>query len=193
MRGMIDTLKEAGPKGPIVNEPLGSCQTGANAAVNTTSPLGVAKRIEAVRMFPEEHRLRFPIPHLLFEIRLDGLAPVMPHEGCRTEADGIAEILQSPANIDIIPSGGIGWIKSPNLDECILAEGHVAAWDVLGGLIVEQNMCRGTGGCADAVRQPALLGGWQIRSADADIVRSPELQRHVGQPIGVRHRIRIDV
>src|SRR6266511_1571129 len=146
MRSMVNTLEETGPKGTVVDEPFGSCQTAANAAVNTASPLGVPERIEAVRMFPEEHRLRLPVPHLLFEIRLDGLAPVMPHDGGWAKADGIPEILQAPADIDIVAGGGVCRVEPANLDERLRAEGHVAAWDMLSGFIVEQNLGRGTRG-----------------------------------------------
>jgi hypothetical protein len=93
-------------------------------------------------MLLEEHGFSLAIAHLLLQIGLDGLAPVVPHDGRWTEADAMAAFLQTPANVDIITRRRVGRIKAADLSQRIFAERHITAWDVFGGVIVEQNMRR---------------------------------------------------
>src|SRR5919106_3009050 len=140
MRRVIHPLEQPRAKWAIVDTPPGERQVGANAAIDPSGPLGHAKGIEFPWMLAEKHCLCLTIAHLLFEVGFDGLAAMMPHDGGRTEANSVAAILQPPADIHIVPGGGIRRIKPPHLGERRLAECHVTTWDVLCGPIVEQNM-----------------------------------------------------
>ncbi len=82
---------------------------------------------------------------LLFEVGLDGIAAIVPDLGRGGEADRIAEILQSPDDVDIVAGLAILRIKAVDLLECPGVEGHVAAGHMLGCAVIDHDVRRPAG------------------------------------------------
>jgi hypothetical protein len=82
----------------------------------------------------------FAVADLLTPIRVDGCAMVVPHEGRCRESNLPAACLQAPAHVDIVSRAKIYGIEPADGKQCLALEGHVAAWDVFCGAVVEQDV-----------------------------------------------------
>ena len=89
----------------------------------------------ARRPFLLELALGGTIPDLLAPERTDRVPPVMPHDGCGAEPDSPAGVLNSPAEVDVVPGDTKPSVESPQGGQDFVTEGHVAARDVLGSAV----------------------------------------------------------
>ena len=89
-----------------------------------------------------DQRLRLAVSALLTQVGADRVAPEMPDDGGGAEADGVARILETPAHVDVVTGCAVGRVEPAQGQERVAPEGHIAAGDVLGGLIGQQHMGR---------------------------------------------------
>src|SRR5687767_8239652 len=89
---------------------------------------------------PFEQRLSFAISNLLTPVGADRASPVVPHDSRRIEAQGPATLLEPPTHVDIVTGGPKLGVESANLLQAALAEGHIAARDMLRLSVREQNV-----------------------------------------------------
>ena len=94
---------------------------------------------------------------------------MVPNDSRRIEPDlqaAVLEFLEFPANVNVVAGNLKSGVKSPYFLKAILAEGHVAARDVLGFFVGDQNMRRSTRRLRHAVGAPAVLTRRQIGTTD---------------------------
>src|SRR5271166_377638 len=92
-----------------------------------------------------DESLGLAVAALLVAIGFDRVAPEVPDDCRGAKADDKTRVLKAPANVDIITGSAVNRIKAAKAKQCLAAECHVAAGNVLGDLIVEQDMGRATG------------------------------------------------
>ena len=96
-------------------------------------------------MLEVEERLRLPVTHLLLEVRLHRVAPIVPDGRRGAEADGVVAVLEPPAEVDVVPGGGEDRLEAADILERLLGERHVAAGNVLRDLVVQEDVRRPPG------------------------------------------------
>src|SRR5437764_14447635 len=96
----VDGLKKPGAEDAVIDHIPTEAHTGALAVVDSPAPVAGAEHVEMIGVLVLEQRLGFAIAALLLEVGFDGVAPEMPDLGGGHEADGVAEMLQSPGNVD---------------------------------------------------------------------------------------------
>src|SRR6267378_8230579 len=69
----------------------------------------------------------------------------MPNEGRGAKSDFITGLLQSPADIHVIPGGVKDWIETPDLGQSPFIECHVTTGDVFRLTVGEHHMGRAAG------------------------------------------------
>ena len=69
----------------------------------------------------------------------------MPDEGRRAEPEHVPGLEQAPADVDIVSRHAELGVETAHVFECLLAEGHVAAGDVLGLAVGDQHVNRRAG------------------------------------------------
>src|SRR5260370_2610190 len=104
----------------------------------------------------------------------------MPDDGGRAEADDIAGILKTPADVDIIAGRAIDRIEAAQPHQHLAAERHVAARDVLGDFVADQYMRRTTRRDDHRGGDEALLLRREIWAAAS----SQAARLHLGDKIG---------
>src|SRR4030095_10688716 len=95
-------------------------------------------------------RLGLAVSELLPEIAPHRVpAPVGDH-GSRAEPERLSGVLQAPADVDVVPGGPELLVEAADPLQRRPAEGHVAAGEVLGLAVADQNVDRGPRRGADA-------------------------------------------
>src|SRR5262249_24455283 len=119
-------------------------------ARDRSAPANLSERVEVLRIARVQHRLGSAIAALLAVVGLYGIAAEVPHERGRRIAEPEPRLDHSPANVNVIARSGKPRIESANFDQRGLGEDHVAAGEVLGFVVVLQNVARspGSGGHA---------------------------------------------
>src|SRR5207253_9496812 len=87
-----------------------------------------------------EQGLRLPIAALLLPVGAHRVAPVVPDHGGGAEPERPATLLQAPAHVHIVAGDAVAGIKPPDRLQRLLAEGHIAARNVLRLAIRKQDM-----------------------------------------------------
>src|SRR5205823_7902121 len=87
-----------------------------------------------------EQGLGSTVSALLTEIAPDRVSPPMPDDGAGVEPQGPAGALQRPADVHVVSGGDERRIEAADRLEALLPERHVAARDVLGLAIREQDV-----------------------------------------------------
>ena len=82
-RPAINRLEKAGAEDAVIDDISTDSDADLIAAVNFAAPVAGAQRIEMIGMFVFQQRLGFTVTALLLEIRLDGVAAIMPDLCCR--------------------------------------------------------------------------------------------------------------
>src|SRR5260370_26521187 len=109
----------------------------------------------------------------------------MPDDGGRAEADDIAGILKTPADVDIIAGRAIDRIEAAQPHQHLAAERHVAARDVLGDFVADQYMRRTTRRDGHRGVYEALLERRHIWGAATNQAAPPQLRDNRCDPIPV--------
>src|SRR5712692_3985198 len=69
---------------------------------------------------------------------------MVPDDGRRVEAELPAALLETPAYVDVVPSGAKLRVEATYRLQMLPAVRHIAAWDVLRLTIVQEDMYRTT-------------------------------------------------
>ena len=76
---------------------------------------------------------------------------MMPHHCSSTKTDCVAAVEQAPADIHIIAGDAESFVKPSDPFKNAFAESHVAARNVLGNLVGQQDVPRPAGGMSHAL------------------------------------------
>ena len=152
---------------------------------------------ELAGMLQREPGLALAVAHLLTPVTLDRRAVSMPDERRRGEPDSPAARLQPPAHIHVVAGAQVDRVESTDLAQRVAAKRHVAARDVLGDAIVEQHVRWTAWRPSHALRDRAVVGRADIRTARADDVGRDEwldqYASHIGSTphvgVGIRHDV----
>ena len=118
---------------------------------------------------------------------------MMPHHGRGAKPNGPALLLQAPADIHIITSRTKLGIKPRNGLQGCFAKRHITSRDMLCLRIGEEHMHGTTRGIRHTVGYRTVPRRRQIRSANAHMGRTHESCCEIGQPMGIRIRIVINI
>src|SRR5690349_12378990 len=99
----VKELKSRAAKRAAINDRWTQEHAELRSGVNPAAPNAAAKSVKIFGVLADQHRFGFTIPVLLLHVGADGRAAIMPHKRSRAEADPIAYLLQSPANVHVIP------------------------------------------------------------------------------------------
>src|SRR6185503_10315608 len=87
----------------MINSAHPPAEIGQPIAVDASRPDGMAGYVVLFGPFALEHRLGLAVAALLFPVGAHRVASVMPNERGRAEPKAPALLLQSPADIHVIP------------------------------------------------------------------------------------------
>src|SRR5262249_46047337 len=139
-------------------------------AVQPAMPGEMSCAVVLGRPFLREQRFCLRITLLLLQITAQRAAAVMPHDRRPCETDGPATFLQPPADVDVISGNAKTGIEASDLQELVASIGHVAAGDVLGEAVREQNVNGTARGVRDAVSDDAVAGRRDVGPPDAGML-----------------------
>src|SRR5262245_60889753 len=100
----------------------------------------MADRVVLLRPLAFQQRLGLAIAILLLPERADRVAAMMPDDRGRTESQRPALIVQPPADVHIVARDAILGIKPADRLQARFPKRHVAARNMLGLLIGEQDL-----------------------------------------------------
>jgi hypothetical protein len=135
---------------------------------------------ELLRMMRHQPALALAVADLLTPVGLDRRAMVVPDERRRGKPDFPAARLQPPAHVHIVAGAQVDRIEAANREERVAAERHVAAGDVLGDAIVEQDVRRPARRPRNALRHRRVVRRHHVRAARSDDLRRQERLDEVG-------------
>ena len=75
----------------------------------------------------------------------------MPDDGCRAETERVADLEQAPADVDIVSRDAELRVESAHVFKGSLAEGHIAARNVLGVPVGDQHVSWRPGRICEAI------------------------------------------
>ena len=145
----------------------------------------MARFVILLRPFFSEECLGFRICLLLLPIGANGSPPVVPNHRGWAEPQAPATLLQTPADIDIVSSHPKARIKTSDCAKPVQTEGHIAARDVFGNLVCEEDMHRSTGRVRYGIRDQSVSGRRYIRTTDPNVICAQEARCKKLEPIGV--------
>lgn len=189
--GGVERLeKPGGEKTPEDGVPTPG-KIGLGGRADSPAPAGGPEGIEAGGMLGEEEGFGGAVAGLLAEISADGGAAVVPDESGRREPEAPAAALEPPADIDVVARLTEDGIEAADRLESPLPEGHVAARDVLGEAVVEEDMHGTSRGRHDQGGDRWIVGREEVGSADAGDRRVEQSGDQEAQPVGVHTAVRI--
>ncbi len=109
----------------------------------------------------------------------------MPHDGARMEAERPPSLAQPPADVHVVAGGSELVVESPDLQQRRPSERHVAAGDVLGFLVGEEDVNRSAGRVGDGLGHRAVARRRDVRAPDADVAGPDEGGGEIPQPVRV--------
>ena len=140
-----------------------------------------------------DERLGLAIAALLLEIGADGVAAEMPDDRRRAEPDRVAGVLKAPADVDVITSRAVDRVKAAERQQRVAAERHIAAGNVLGNLVADQDMRWPAGRHCHGRRHEAVLGRGKVGSAAGREIARFHLGDEVGQPVRVGDAVAVGI
>src|SRR5438128_12419095 len=117
----------------------------------------------------------------------------MPDHSRRMESQCPALLLQPPAHIDVVTGNTKLRIKPPYGLEGGLPKRHVAARNVLRLLVREQHVDWATGCVSNTIGNRAVASGGEVWPANSRVRRTHESGGKVGEPVGVRIGIVVEI
>ena len=153
--------------------------------VEASRPVDVAGAVVLLGPLALEQRLGASVPRLLLPVHAHRVAAVMPHDGARMEAERPPPLAQPPADVHVVAGGSELVVESPDLQQRRPAERHVAAGDVLGFLVGEEDVDRSAGRVGDGLGHRAVARRRDVRAPDADVAGPDEGGGEVAQPVRV--------
>ena len=189
---LIEALEHPGPERPAIDDRHVELKALQRAAVHHPAPLPVAAAIELVGVLGVQQGLGLAIAGLLLEVRTRVLAAMMPDERPRREGDQEPLMLETPADIHVVAGLAKLGIEPVDRLEDLAAKSHVAAGDMLGDLVAQQDMRRLARCGRHARGQPSVCGG-QVRPPHRRRPAPQELMDQVDQPVRFDHAVGIGV
>src|SRR5215472_1678569 len=137
--------------------------------------------------------LSFAVAALLLPIGADRITAVMPDHSRRAKANRPPPILQPPTQIDVISRRTKTRVEAVDREKRLSTKCHVAAGNVLGDLVREQDMERITRRRCDAFSDEPVAGWRQIGPANANMCRGVKGCREISQPVAVGEGVVIEI
>src|SRR5262249_5977419 len=153
--------------------------------VDPPCPADMTKCVAPLWPFNRKLGFRFAVAALLLPIGANRITAMMPHHSRRAKANRPPPILQSPTQIHVISRGAKTGVEAVDREERLFTVHHVAARNVLGNLIREQDVERITRRRGDAFGDEPVAGWRQIGTTDANVHRAVKGHRKISQPIAV--------
>src|SRR5918995_1783709 len=126
--GVVDRLEGAASPRAVVDAPAPARRLpGEAVSVQTTAPRDVSSGGVLLGPLALEVRLGGAVATLLAPVGADGVAPVVPDDRSRAEADGQPAFAQPPADVYVVSGRAEALVEAANLLERLSAKGHVAA------------------------------------------------------------------
>ena len=150
-------------------------------------------RLKRNGMLGIDQRLGLAVAALLVEIGFDRVAAEMPDDGRRAEADGIAGILQAPADVDIVAGGAIDRIEAAEPQQrsrrnAMLQPAMCSATSSLSSTWVGP-----PGDTATAAGTRLSSGGGKLGPPQADEAARFHLGDQIGQPVGIGDAVAVGI
>src|SRR5688572_12845918 len=83
----VKALEKTAAEDAVINHRRAKNDSRGPRGINTAFPDSASKRIEVFGVFAREKGFCLAIAGLLFEVRVQSRAPVVPHESCRRKPD----------------------------------------------------------------------------------------------------------
>ena len=193
-RRLVQRLKRRGPPDAVVDARAAPPQHAGEArAVHATGPAHVARPVVLLGPLPLEHRLRPAIPYLLLPVGSDRIAAVVPDHSRRVESQRPPPLLQPPTHVHVVAGDPELWIEAADRREARLANGHVAARDVLGLPVGDEDVTGSARRAGYALRDRSVAGRGDVGTADTGVRRTHERRGEIAQPVWVGVGVVVEV
>src|SRR5581483_4386464 len=140
-----------------INDRAAELQTGLGTPIEGSLPFALAPAIESIGMLKPEERFRLAVSGLLLQVGARRLAAMVPDERARCEGDPHSRLLQPPADIHIIARFAVLRVEAVDSLQGLTAKGHIAPRNMLGHLIIKEDMGGLSRRGGDTGRKPAIL------------------------------------
>jgi hypothetical protein len=181
----VEGLEKRGGEGAVINDGRAHGHADAGGRVNAPVPLAAAEPIEIFGMAADEEGFGFAVTVLLFEVVVNGGAAVMPDEARGREAQGVALLLETPADIDVVAGFAENGIETANLLKRPFVESHVAAGDVFGHAVGEHDVRRAAGRDHDGGSDPGIFRRQKIVAANTGEFAVEQAADEIVEPVFV--------
>src|SRR5579884_3285846 len=193
-RRLVHRLEQAAPEHAGIDDGLArQQQRRRQVAVNPPEPFRLAEQVEAERMLGIDERLCLAIAALLVDVGLRRVAAEMPDRRRRAEADDMAGVLKPPADIDVVAGRAIDRVEAAQPEQRVAAEGHVAAGDVLGDLVADQDVGRPPRRHRHGCRHQGVFRRRKIGPAASGERALLHLADEIGEPVGIGDAVAIGI
>src|SRR5690348_3906028 len=98
----VDCLKRRETKCPVIDSLRHERQAGSSAPIYASVPTAMSHHAKPMWVHEVQNRFSTSVANLLFQIRLYGLAAMVPHKCTRGITDAPPVVQQSPAKIHVI-------------------------------------------------------------------------------------------
>ena len=139
-RRCVDALEESAAEQPMIDDRRARLHADLGRGVDAAGPAGRAETVEVLRMPPFQDGLGLAVARLLLEVGADRVAPVVPDEASRAEADPVAALLEPPADVHVVAGLPEDRVEAADLLQRPSVERHVAARDVLREAVGEHHV-----------------------------------------------------
>src|SRR5213596_3236594 len=143
-------------------------------SVDPAGPAGMAGDVVLLRPLSLQEPLGPAVAHLLFPERAHRVTAMVPDHGPRAEPQRQAAFPQPPAQVDVVSGDTELGIETAHRLEAGLADGHVAPWNVLRFLVGHENVSGVARRIGNALGEPPVAGGSDVRAANRCMRRAAE-------------------
>ena len=189
----MEYLKGSSAPRALVNPAAQAEDPHQSFPIDAPVPTDMSQTVVVFRPLFFQHRLSASVSSLLLQISEHRVSPVMPHHCCGVETDLPPALLQSPADINIIPGRAELRIKTPNDLKGCLSERHVAARNVLSLLIRQQNVDGTAGSIGDTISDDAVVRERDIGASYGHVTGGCECVTEICEPVPIRRGIIISI
>src|SRR6478752_1023819 len=111
----------------------------------------------------------------------------MPDDRRRAEGDGMAGLLNAPAEIHVVARLVVLGIEATDVFKSPAIPGHVTAGDMLGDGVGEEDVARAAGRGRDTGLDPVLRRRRNVWSPYPGVIAAQERADQIIEPIGIGH------
>ena len=138
--GIVEMLERRATPLTVIDAVTASQQVDHTVAIDAPPPRNVAESVVFFRPFGFQQGFGLAVAALLAKVATDRIAAAVPNHGSRMETQRPAALHDAPADIDVVAGHAVCDIKATDGQQVLATEGHVAAGNVLSGIIGEQDM-----------------------------------------------------